>query len=370
MTYKIARIDVYSVIVPIKDGVYTMSGARALDRYDTTVVNIKTECGLSGWGEVTPLGSSYLPSYPEGARTGIREIAPHLIGQDPTHLLKINKIMDEALRGHSYVKSAIDIACWDIFGKAAGLPVSVLLGGTFDTEIPIYRSITYASPDEMVDWIKTFQSRGHKHFQLKVGGEVQSDIERIRKAGEVVRSDENLVADANGGWTLAGASKVVKAVKDVDVYIEQPCATYEECLSIRERRTHPFILDESIDSLNSLQRAIGDRAMDAINIKLSKIGGLTKARVLRDVCAQNGIMMTIEDTACTDITASAIMALAQSTPAYLRFSVTLATVKTEFATATGSPVIENGVAHFDPKIGLGMEPITEVLGDPVFSAEA
>lgn len=367
MEHKISDIAVFRALVPIKDGVYTMSGGRALNQYDTTLVRIRTVSGLTGWGEVTPLGSSYLPSYPDGARAGIREIAGHLIGEDATQLVRINKTMDEALRGHGYAKSAIDIACWDILGQVAGLPVSVLLGGKFDTRLPLYRSITYGAPEEMVDWIKTFQERGHRQFQLKVGGDPDEDIERIRQASAAMRPGDRLVADANGGWTLAGASRVVNAVRDLAVFIEQPCASYEECLSIRERTTHPFILDESIDSLHALIRAIGDRAMDCINIKLSKVGGLTKARVIRDVCAQNGVMMTIEDTACTDITAAAIMALAQSTPAHLRFSVTLATVKTEFATANGSPIIENGIAHFDPGQGLGVSPIMEVWGDPLFT---
>ena len=366
MSPKIAKITVYSVKVPISDGVYTMSGGRALDHYDTTIVNLETECGLNGWGEVTPLGSGYLPSYPDGARAGIKELGSSLIGEDPTQLSRINQIMDETLKGHPYAKSAIDIACWDILGKATGLPVAVLLGGVLDSEIPLYRSITYGAPDEMADWLAKFKAQGFKHFQLKVGGDVDGDIERIRKTSSLLTAGDTMVADANGGWTLGRAARIVNAIKDVNIYIEQPCVTYEECLAIRQRNTHPFVLDESIDSLSALQRALSDRAMDCVNIKISKIGGLTKSRMLRDVCSHHGIMMTIEDTACTDITASAIMALAQSTMKDLRFSVTLATVKTGIKTAAGSPTIINGVATHALKPGLGVDPFLDVLGEPVF----
>ena len=109
------------------------------------------------------------------------------------------------------------------------------------------------------------------------------------------------------------AMRVVRAVRDLDVYIEQPCASYEECLSIRRRTDHPFVLDESIDSIRALLRANGDRAMDVINLKISKLGGLTKAKQVRDLCVSLGIGMTIEDTWGGDFTTAAIAHLAHST---------------------------------------------------------
>ena len=85
------------------------------------------------------------------------------------------------------------------------------------------------------------------------------------------------MADANTGWLKHEAARVVRAVGDVDVYIEQPCATYEECLSIRRRTDHPFVMDESIDSIHTLLQGHADDAMDVVNIKISKLGGLTRA---------------------------------------------------------------------------------------------
>ena len=88
------------------------------------------------------------------------------------------------------------------------------------------------------------------------------------------------------------AARVVRAVRDVDVYIEQPCLSYEECLSIRRRTDHPFVLDETIDGLDVLLRGHADRAMDVVNLKISKLGGLTKIRQARDLCVSLGIAMT------------------------------------------------------------------------------
>lgn len=366
MSHRISRIFGYRVEAPLKEGAYTMSGGRTLDAFDTTIVCIQTESGLEGWGEVTPLGPAYLPSYAEGARTGIRELAPALMGADPTELERINHLMDSSLRGHPYAKSALDIACWDILGKVAGLPLCALLGGRFGEQLEIYRSITHGPPEEMANWIRGFKAQGHRHFQLKVGGDPDSDIIRIKTAAEVLDPGDKLVADANGGWTLSGAARVIRAVRDLDFYVEQPCRSYEECVSIRRRFDHPFILDESIDSLAALQRAISDDAMDCINIKVSKLGGLTRARVIRDVCVQSGIMTTIEDTACTDFTAAAIAHLAQSTPERMRLSVTLANLKVAVRTATGAPQTRNGRAAAPQGPGLGVEPVPDVLGPPIF----
>ncbi len=123
------------------------------------------------------------------------------------------------------------------------------------------------------------------------------------------------MADANTGWTMHEAARVVNAVRDVDVYIEQPCPTYEECLVTRRRTSLPFVLDEVITGVDSLTRGLADGAMDVINLKISKVGGLTKARLMRDICVQAGIPMTIEDTWGGDIVTATIAHLAQSTPA-------------------------------------------------------
>jgi len=128
---KITSILVYQVDLPLHEGNYSWSEGKSVDVFDTTVVQIETDAGVTGFGEVCPLGPVYLPAYAAGARAGIAELAPSLIGDDPRKLLVINRKMDQVLKGHPYVKSAIDMACWDILGKAAQLPVCELLGGRF-----------------------------------------------------------------------------------------------------------------------------------------------------------------------------------------------------------------------------------------------
>ncbi|HET9064396.1 MAG TPA: cis-3-hydroxy-L-proline dehydratase [Gemmatimonadales bacterium] len=363
---KITAIRAYQVDLPLHEGSYKWSGGNAVSVFDSTVVAVETDSGLTGWGEICPLGPAYLPAYAAGARAGIRELAPHLIGADPTALDEINRRMDGAMRGHPYVKSALDIACWDILGQVAGLPVATLLGGHVGEDFVLYRAISQESPDAMAAKIAGYRAEGYRRFQLKVGGDPDTDIERIRAAAAVLERGDKLVADANTGWTQHEAMRVADAVRDVDVYIEQPCLSYEECLAVRRHTHRPFVIDEVVDGVDMVIRAIHDQAADVINLKISKVGGLTRARQIRDLCVSMGIAMTIEDTWGGDITTAAIAHLAHSTPARLLFTSTDFNSYVTVSIAEGAPQRVNGRLAASREPGLGVRPRMEVLGEAVF----
>ena len=131
---KITGIKVYQVELTMKEGHYSWSN-QSFRSFDSTIVEIETSKGIKGYGEVCPLGPAYLPAYAEGARVGIAKIAGVLLGRNPENINEINSIMDNTLKGHPYVKSAIDIACWDILGKATNQPIFTLLGGMLQKKI-------------------------------------------------------------------------------------------------------------------------------------------------------------------------------------------------------------------------------------------
>ena len=362
---KITAIRAFQIDLPLHEGSYRWSGGNAVSVFDSTVVAVDTDAGLTGWGEVCPLGPAYLPAYAAGARAGIRELAPHLVGADPLALGTLNERMDAAMRGHPYVKSAIDMACWDILGKASGLSVATLMGGHVGDDFALYRAISQESPDEMAGRIADYRKEGYTKFQLKVGGDPDTDIERIRAASAVLERGDVLIADANTGWTQHAAIRVADAVRDVDVYIEQPCFSYEQCLAVRHHTNRPFVLDEVIDGIDMVVRGAGDHAMDVINLKISKVGGLTKARQIRDLCVSLGIAMTIEDTWGGDITTAAIAHLAHSTPARLLFSSTDFNSYVTVSFADGAPRRTRGRLAASREPGLGVRPVMEKLGEAV-----
>ena len=362
----ISKISVFQVDLPLHEGSYNWSGGKSVQVFDSTIVRIETDEGITGHGEVCPLGPVYLPAYAEGARAGIQVLAPALLGQNPTQLAKLNRHMDATLKGHPYVKSALDIACWDILGQATGQPVCNLLGGRYGDDFLLYRAISQETPEAMAGKVAGYRAEGYRKFQLKVGGDPETDIERIRAVSAELQRGDVLIADANTGWLMHQAARVVRAVKDIDVYIEQPCDTFEECYSIRKMTDHPFVLDESIDGLPILLRANSLQAMDVINIKISKFGGLTKARQARDLCVSLGIAMTIEDSWGGDIITAAISHLAHSTPAELLFSSTDFNSYVTASTANDAPQRNNGRLAASTAPGLGITPKMEVLGQAVF----
>jgi cis-L-3-hydroxyproline dehydratase len=362
---RITRLSAYRVELPLVEGNYAWSGGKSVSVFDSTVVKVETDGGLTGFGEVCPLGPFYLPAYANGVRAGIAELGPHLIREDPLQLGKLNRTMDAALKGHAYVKSAIDMACWDLLGKATGQPVCMLLGGRYGEDFVLYRAISQEAPERMAAKVAGYRAEGYKRFQLKVGGEADVDIERIKQVAAVLQPGDRLVADANTGWRMHDALRVVRAVRDVDVYIEQPCLSYEECLTVRKHTDHPFVLDEVIDSVDVLVRGHADRAMDVVNIKISKFGGLTKAKQARDLCVSLGVVMTLEDSWGGDIVTAAIAHLAHSTPTEYLFTSTDFNSYVTRSIAEGAPQRVNGRMSAGTSPGLGITPRMDVLGKPL-----
>ncbi len=355
----------YQVDLPLHEGSYKWSGGKSVDVFDSTIVAVETDDGLIGYGECCPLGPFYLPAYGAGVRTGIKELGPHLIGQNPIETGKLNQLMDQCLKGHPYVKSPIDIACWDIKGQVTGMPVCEMLGGRYGDDFILYRAISQIEPEAMAANVKKYRDEGYRRFQLKVGGNPDEDIERIKLAAAELNPGDKLIADANTGWLMHEAARVVRAVDDIDVYIEQPCETYEECLSIRERTSHPFILDEVINGIDILVRGHADRAMDVVNIKISKFGGITKAALARDLGVKLGIAMTLEDSWGGDVTTAAISHLAHSTPTDYLFTATDFNSYVTVSTADGAPQRNNGRMSASNDPGLGIKPKMNILGNPV-----
>ena len=315
---RIARVTISGYDLRYAHGEYVMSGGRTITSLESTIVKLETADGLSGYGETCPLGSTYLPAHAAGARAALDELAPALIGVDPRNLNAVWQALDGALAGHDYAKSAVDIACWDLLGKAANLPVGTLLGGaTTADDFPLYVAIPLGPIDAMVEHVRARRAEGIRLFQLKLGGDPREDASRVRAVLEATEPGETIIADANGGWRLQDATIAARALEGLDrVLFEQPCPTLEECLIVRERTTLPMVLDEVITDVDALLRA--RPAIEGINLKIGRVGGLTKAKLMRDLGQRLGLRFTIEDSWGGDVTTAAVAHLAASTdPAQL-----------------------------------------------------
>jgi len=366
---KINRVSAYQVAYPLKDSSYDWSGGHSVSEFISTIVEIGTDEGISGFGEVCPLGSGYMEAFAAGVPPGIAELAPALLGQDPTKIRHLNALMDNALGGHSYIKSPVDIALWDILGRSSGLSVATLLGGRSVGSFPLYRAISQRSPGEMAKDVKAYRAEGYTRFQLKVGADPAEDIERVNEVMKILRPGDVLIADANTGWTQHDAMKVVQALEGKKVYIEAPCKTYEECLAVRRNTRNPFVLDEVITGMGPFLRAYHDGAMDVINVKISRVGGLTKAMQLRNLCEHLGIAMTLEDSWGGDITTAAIAHLVGSTRPEFLFTSTDFNSYIDKSIAPDAPRRKEGRLEVPVGAGLGIRVDRTLLGEPLVSVK-
>lgn len=362
---KIASISVYQIELPLTHP-YSLSGGRLhFEGLDSTFVAIETDNRIVGWGEGCPWGSTYLPAFPRGIRAGIEELAPVLIGLNPLRHDVLNRTMDVALPGHPYVKSAIDIACYDIAGKALAAPVTDLLGGSTGEPVTVQSSISTGTPASMVEAIETARSMGYTVHSAKIGSGVTEDIERIRAIGEAIIPGESITFDLNRAWLVDDAIRVMTATEGVDAYFEEPCQTYEENVQVRRATRQPIILDESVKSYRDALRAHHDRACEGIGLKVNRVGGLTKARRIRDLCLEVGIRMNIEETGGSALADTAAVHLAQATPSSHRKATWLCHEMLSVDPIIGGARNREGRTSVPEGPGLGAEPDLEALGEPV-----
>jgi L-alanine-DL-glutamate epimerase-like enolase superfamily enzyme len=346
-----------------------MSGGRVIETLPSTVVRVTTSDGVEGFGEVCPLGPAYLPAHAGGARAALYELAPAVIGLDAGNLAAVNAAMDSALMGHGYAKSAIDTACWDALGRSVGRPVCDLLGGRLSESFPLYFAVPLASAEEMTAYVQARRAEGIHRFQLKIGADPYEDAARTRSVVEATGPEDVVVADANGGWGIQDAVVAARAMEDLArVFFEQPCPTFEECLVVRQRTTLPMILDECIRDVHSLLRAHEEKALEAFNLKISKVGGLTKAKLMRDLAVELGLRVTIEDAWGGDLVTAAVSHVAASTPPATLFTVSFMNDWTNERIAGHQPRSMAGFGSAPTAPGLGIDVDVEALGAPLFSA--
>jgi L-alanine-DL-glutamate epimerase-like enolase superfamily enzyme len=364
---RVTRIEVYGYDLHYVGGEYVMSGGRRVGALPSTVVRVITDRGIEGWGETCPLGQTYLPAFAEGARAALRELAPALIGADPRNLAAVWERLDRALLGHLYAKSPLDIACWDLLGRATGQPLATLLGGLRQEHYPLYVAIPLGSADEMAAHVLAQRAAGVHRFQLKIGADPREDAARVRRVVEVTGHDDVVIADANGGWRLQDALVAARLLEPLErVYLEQPCPTLEECAAVRRITTLPMICDEIVTDVPSLLAAVRAAGASGVNLKISRVGGLSAARIIRDVCEALGTSLTIEDTWGGDLTTAAVSHLAATVRPDLLFTVSFMNDWTREHIAGHRPRSRDGWGAPPSGPGLGVEVDAAALGSPLF----
>lgn len=362
---KITSVDVFRYELTYNHGVYVMSHGRAQTNEPSLVVKLTTDEGLIGWAETSPHGGTYLPGFFEGELAALGVLGPCILGLDPREPGIIQSAMARNLLAGMGAKSAIDTACWDILGKTTGLPIVTLLGGRLQESFRVWEAVPLGSPEAMADYVRTFLAQGVREFQIKVGNNPHEDARRVDAAMALVNSDVTVIADANGGWNIQSALIAARKMARHGIFLEQPCKSLNNCAEVRRHSDLPLIVDECIMSIDDLVTAKVHAGAGGVNIKLSRVGGLTPARLLRDAATELGMMVTIDETWGGSLVTAALSHLAASTKPD---SLLATTFFTEFTTpfiadAPRRRPDGSGAAPSGP--GLGIEVDEAALGKPV-----
>ncbi len=362
---KIVRIRVFKTDLPYAGGVYAWGAGNQFALARASVVVLDTDAGLQGCGEFSPCGENYMAAHSYGVEAAARLMAEKLLGEDPRQVARIERIMDHAIQGHGYAKAPFDAACWDILGQATGQPVWMLLGGKLAEAAPMYRVVPQKAVDETISELEAYRGQGYRQFQIKVGADWVTDIDRIKSTVPLLNPGEQAMADANQGWRVDNAIRVARATRSMDFILEQPCRTYEECQQVRRVAEQPMKLDECITGMAAAQRIVADRGAEICCLKISNIGGLSKARRVRDFLVDNRIPVVSEDSWGGEIAAALVAHFAASTPSeFLQNTTDLHNYNTR-STGRPAPATAEGCLIAPDVPGLGVSPDFENLGKPI-----
>jgi len=221
------------------------------------------------------------------------------------------------VKGNYLAKAAVDLACYDILGKAVSLPVYYLLGGLLREGIPLAWSLGADTPENNAREALEYKARGIKTLMIKVGSlSLEEDIERVKVVRKAVGKDVHLIVDANQGWDIAEVIQFGKAVSKYNIdFIEQPVPYWDiEGLSkIRRSISIPISADESLFTIHEARTLIKKSAVDVFSIKVVKHGGIYKAKQIIELANAFNIKCWMNSMIEEGITQAASLHLGVST---------------------------------------------------------
>lgn len=288
---KIAEIEIYAIHLPLYEP-FIISYA-TYDYMPSIIVKITMDTGLVGYGEGVAdehvTGESWKGTFEILKNT----LAPKLIGENPMNMERIHELMDAEIYGVPTAKAAIDIACYDVAGKALDVPVYNLLGGRYHEEFPITHVLSIAAPEAMANEAEERVAAGYRSMKMKVGTNVADDVLRIQAVRERVGEDIAIRVDVNQGWvnsanTLQGLQKLQDCSLD---WLEQPVRAddIDGMVEVKSKSSTPMMIDEGLRGVRDMREIIAKRAADKVNIKLMKCGGIYPATKLAHMAEMAGI---------------------------------------------------------------------------------
>jgi L-Ala-D/L-Glu epimerase len=315
---QIKRIDTFSVRIPLKPERRMITAWGRHDESNYVLVRLETDTGIVGWGEAT-----CTPNWSGETWAGTeflieRYLAPSVLGVDPANVAEVDRRMDKAAQLNWYAKSAIEMACWDVQGKAVGKPVYELLGGARrPLTIRSRFSMGAYAPDVAAQRAVERVAAGFQTIKVKTGTNPEVDLQRVRAVREAIGPDLDLTIDSNGGWDVDTAIQCVNALKDCNVsWVEQPIPAKDHTglARIRQETGCRILADEACFDLIEAKELIAHQACDAITIYPGKNGGIRKSKEIVDYAERFGIPCTMGSNLEWDVATAAMVHLIVAAP--------------------------------------------------------
>ncbi len=314
---RITGLETIPVDIPLKPAVAIRGSKGMHDRSPFLLLRLHTDEGITGLGEVsaTPRWSG------EDAVTAAHFletlIAPQIAGQNTADIGNITRIMNRTLAGNWFTKAAVEMALWDIAGKAAGAPAFRLLGGPLRDFVPTKWSVSGVEPAKAARIAAWAVEQGFRYLKVKVGIEAEQDVERVRAVREAVGPEVRLGVDANGGWSPAEAVYAIRRIEDLGiVFAEQPVppGDPEAMAQVRRQVRVPILADESVYTVEDARALARAGAADAVSVYVGKSGGIGTALEIMAAAGAAGMGATIGSNLELGVASAAMIHLALAAP--------------------------------------------------------
>lgn len=349
----ITQIDIYQSPIKLKEPFVISLGPLAYAENVVTV--IQTKEGFKGFGECSPFKTINGESM-ETCFVVASYLARVLMGKNPLEIENCIKLMDAVIYGNSSIKSAFDMALFDLAAQHAGLPLYAFLGGNNQKALFTDYTVSIREPEEMAAKAKQIQQAGYPVLKVKLGGSLEKDVERIRMIRDAIGYTLPIRIDANQGWDVQTAHAILKALAPYQIqHCEEPIARWNFMAlpEIRKQSPIPIMADESCCDPHDAQRLIDLEACDSLNVKLGKSGGIYKALQIIELAEKANMKVQIGGflESRLGFTASAHLALCCDSVVYCDFDTPL--MLSEDPVSGGILYGENGRVHVPEIPGLG-----------------
>lgn len=288
---KITAIHLYAIRLPLRDPFIISYGT--YHDMPSIIIKIETDEGIVGYGEGVADDHVTGETWESTFQVLKHTLAPALLGVNPMNIEKIHDIMNQTIYSVPTAKAAIDIACFDLIGKKLDQPVYQLIGGRYHEVFPITHVLSIASPEAMAKEAASMINKGFRSFKMKVGTDVQKDVERIEAVRERVGNDIAIRVDVNQGWKNSATTlTALRSLGHLNIdWIEQPVIADDinAMAYIRSKTDLPLMIDEGLKSSREMRQIIQMQAADKVNIKLMKCGGIYPAVKLAHQAEMAGI---------------------------------------------------------------------------------